>query len=70
MEHRTVTMVSETIGRAQLDRRTNEYKGTAPFVPYDEVPAEEAPLYHRLRFPDPIPVPNDHVADVDPWSDL
>ena len=35
MEHRTVTMVSETIGRAQLDRRTNEHKGTAPFVPYD-----------------------------------
>lgn len=65
-----MTMVSEHIGRVRPDLWRQPREETGPFVPYNDVPDDEAPLYHRLRFPDPIPVPNDHVADVDPWSDL
>ena len=69
-----MTMVSEGIVRE--DGRRTRYAADGiegQFVPYDAVaaaPDEDRPLYHRLRFPDPIPVPDDHHADIDPWSDL
>lgn len=65
-------MVSEAIVRED-GRRTRHTGGVeGQFVPFDavaEAPDEERPLYHRLRFPEPLAEPNDHVADVDPWSD-
>lgn len=65
-----MTMISESLGRARPDLRKHPQEDVGPFVPFDEVPSNESPLYHRLRFPDPIPIPDDHHADIDPWSDL
>ena len=68
-----MTMVSEGVVRED-GRRTRHTGGVeGQFVPFDScynAPDEDRPLYHRLRFPDPIPVPDDHHADIDPWSDL